>query len=155
MKMVVHKTVTILLQGVKDFGLRIVQSKVLRFCFKYIISSHLSHSVLRRATSVNNFHRAGRGGGGIFESAEGQPHLIPLLHSWIRILRISKNILVLGFFCLIKILDMLPFQFHSATVPSPMHFYNHGSLKLWCCILLYTVTKSTCIKFLWLYNFDL
>lgn len=63
MKMVVHKTVTILLQGVKDFGLRIVQSKVLRFCFKYIISSHLSHSVLRRATSVNNFHRAGRGGG--------------------------------------------------------------------------------------------
>lgn len=71
--MEVHKTATILLLVIENFGLRTVQSKRYSSFVLSLLLVHLSHSVLRRASSVNIFYIFVGAGTrrGLFENAKG------------------------------------------------------------------------------------
>lgn len=72
--MEVHKTATILLLVIENFGLRTVQSKMYSSFVLSLLLVHLSQSVLRRASSVNIIFYIFVGAGtrrGLFENAKG------------------------------------------------------------------------------------
>lgn len=74
MKMEVHKTATILLLVIENFGLRTMLSKRYSSFVLSLLLVHHSHSVLRSASSVNIIFYIFVGAGtrrGLFENAKG------------------------------------------------------------------------------------